>query len=53
MVNDAISFERVVAIGCGLDVHKNSVVATVGGIGIQEETRSFGTFTVSLERLDS
>lgn len=46
-----ISFEQVVAIGCGLDVHKNSVVATVGGIGITEETRTFGTFTDALELL--
>lgn len=53
MEDGTISFEQVVAIGCGLDVHKNSVVATVGGIGVQEETRTFGTFTDSLEQLDS
>ncbi len=52
MESDSICFDRVVAVGCGLDVHKDSVVATVGGIGVQEETRSFGTFTESLKQLD-
>jgi transposase len=53
MESGMISFEQVVAIGCGLDVHKNSVVATIGGIGVDEETRTFGTFTDTLEQLDS
>jgi transposase len=52
MESESICFDRVVAVGCGLDVHKDSVVATVGGIGVQEETRSFGTFTESLKQLD-
>ena len=51
MENSKIEFDQVVAVGCGLDVHKNSVVATVGGHGIEEETRAFETFTESLEQL--
>jgi len=53
MESGMITFEQVVAIGCGLDVHKNTIVATVVGIGVEEETRTFGTFTDTLEQLDS
>ncbi len=31
MDNETIDFEQVVAKGCGLDVHKETVVATVSG----------------------
>lgn len=51
MENSKIEFDQVVAVGCGLDVHKNSVVATIGGHKVDEETRSFETFTGSLEQL--
>lgn len=51
MENSKIEFDQVVAVGCGLDVHKNTVVATVGGHGVEEETRTFETFTESLEQL--
>jgi len=34
-----------------MDNHKEVVVATVRGLGIQQETRSFGTFTSSLTEL--
>lgn len=51
MENPSIEFAQVVAAGCGLDVHKDSVVATVGGHGIVEETKTFETFTESLEHL--
>ena len=37
--------------GCGLDVHKDTVVATVMGKGIKTETRTFGTTTSSLNEL--
>jgi transposase len=53
MENFKIEFDQVVAVGCGLDVHKNSVVATIGGVGVEEETRSFETFTEALELLRS
>lgn len=51
MENSKIEFDQVVAVGCGLDVHKNSVVATVGGHGVEEETRTFETFSGSIEQL--
>jgi len=51
MDNETIDFEQVVAKGCGLDVHKETVVATVSGIGIKRETRTFSTFTRSLKEL--
>ena len=48
---EVIEFEQVVERGCGMDVHKETVVATVAGIGIGQETRTFGTFTNSLREL--
>jgi transposase len=51
MDKSTIEFDQVVAAGCGLDVHKDSVVASIGGHGIVEETRTFETFTGSLEQL--
>ena len=51
MENFKIEFDQVVAVGCGLDVHKNTVVATIGGHNIEQETRTFETFTESLEHL--
>lgn len=32
-----VSFEEVVARGCGLDVHKKEIVATVSGTNIKKE----------------
>lgn len=46
-----IEFAQVVARGCGMDVHKETVVATVAGVGIKQETRTFSTFTNSLKEL--
>ena len=37
--------------GCGLDVHKDNVVATIRGDGIEEQTRTFSTFTGALKEL--
>lgn len=37
--------------GCGLDVHKDTVVASVKGKDIEAETRTFSTFTESLHEL--
>lgn len=47
----AVEFTQVVSRGCGMDIHKEVVVATVRGEGIQKETRSFDTFTSSLTEL--
>jgi len=46
-----IRFTQVVSRGCGMDIHKEVVVATVQGEGIQQETREFNTFTSSLTQL--
>jgi transposase len=50
-MRESTYFEQVVAKGCGLDVHKETVVATVSGTGIKSETRTFSTFTRSLTEL--
>ncbi len=46
---DVVEFEQVIDKGCGIDIHKKVLVATVQGKGIKEETRSYDTFTESLE----
>lgn len=43
--------EIIIDKGCGLDVHKETVVACVMGSGIKKEIRTFGTFTNDLLRL--
>lgn len=48
-----INFDQVVACGCGLDVHKETVVATISGDGIKESTRTFKTFTSSLKEFSN
>ena len=48
---EAVSFEQVVSRGCGLDVHKKTVVATIDGEGLKRSTREFGTFTSSLTEI--
>lgn len=47
----AVTFEEVVERGCGLDVHKKEIVATVSGTGIESETRTFQSTTRSLTEL--
>jgi transposase len=49
--NPHIEFEQVIERGCGIDIHKMVLVATIRGIGIKEETRSFNGFTESIEEL--
>ena len=51
MRKQSIDFEQVIERGCGLDVHRDTVVATVMGKGIETETRTFGTTTCSLKEL--
>lgn len=48
---EVIEFPQIIERGCGLDVHKETVVATVKGKDIEEQTQTFGTFTLELERL--
>ncbi len=51
MQTEQIHFEQVIARGCGIDVHKKTVVATIKGSGLKKETREFSTFTSSLTEL--
>jgi transposase len=37
--------------GCGIDVHKSLLAATICGTRIKEETREYGTFTEDIEDL--
>lgn len=48
---DKITFNQVVSRGCGIDVHKESVMATLDGEGIRKISKQFGTFTSSLTEL--
>jgi transposase len=48
---DVIEFEQVVERGCGMDVHKETVVVTIRGKGIKTVTKSYSTFTSSLIKL--
>jgi len=51
MSKSEITFEQVIEKGCGIDVHKKVLVSTIRGTGIQEETRSFDSFTESIEAM--
>ena len=51
MAKRIVEFEQVIERDCGLDVHKDTVVATVMGKGIQTETRTYSTTTSSLKEL--
>jgi transposase len=53
MEQSQINFDQVVACGCGLDVHKETIVATISGDGIKESTRTFKTFTSSLKEFSN
>ena len=48
---DCIEFEQVVERGCGMDVHKETVVVTIRGKGIKTVTKSYSTYTSSLIKL--
>lgn len=50
-MKDKVEFEQVIEKGCGLDVHKESVTATILGQGIRQQTREFKTYTRSLTSL--
>lgn len=45
------TFEQLIERGCGLDVHEKTVMATVRGTGLKQETREFRTFTNDLKKL--
>ena len=47
-MKEKVEFEQVIERGCGLDVHKETVTATIKGKGIKQETKEFSTYTRSL-----
>lgn len=51
MKAQTVHFDQLIKRGCGIDVHKNLIVATIKGEGLREETRSCDGFTESLEQL--
>ena len=53
METKKVEFEQVIERGCGIDVHKSLLVATVRGTGIKEETREYGAFTEDIESMSS
>lgn len=51
MKKQEIKFNQVVKVGCGMDVHRDTVVATIRKSDEEYETREFGTYTGSLTSL--
>ena len=50
-MKNKVEFEQVIERGCGIDVHKSLLVATIRGTEIKEETREYGAFTEDIESL--
>ena len=50
-MQEKIVFEQLVSRGCGIEVHKKVLVATIRGVGLEEETRTFDCFTQDIELL--
>lgn len=50
-MSKTIPFEQIVERGCGIDVHKKVLVATIRGTDLQEQTNSFEGFTENIEAL--
>ena len=50
-MNKTIAFEQVIERGCGTDVHKKVLVATIRGSDLKERTKSFDCFTENIESL--
>ena len=46
-----IEFEQVIALGCGIDVHKKVLVATIRVTNIVKETREYSSYTDSIDQL--
>lgn len=46
-----IVYQQVIEVGCGLDVHKETIVATIRSSSKDYETREFSSFTSSLTEL--
>ena len=50
-MEEKVTFDQVVQVGCGIDVHKDIIVATIRRNDQTFETREFGTYTSSLTEL--
>ena len=48
MEKQEVRFDQIINCGCGIDVHKETVVATIRRSDTEFETRTFDTFTGSL-----
>lgn len=46
-----VKFNQVIECGCGIDVHRSSIVATVRRNDEEEETRTYDAYTSSLTEL--
>lgn len=46
-----IKFTQVIKVGCGIDVHKDIIVATIRKSNDEYDTREFGAYTSSLTSL--
>lgn len=53
MTNNKVMYDQIISRGCGIDVHKKKLVATIRGTGIEEETRTYDCFTQSIESMKS
>ena len=51
MQTETISYNQVVSVGCGIDVHQNLIVATIRKSNDNYETRSYEGYTSSLTEL--
>lgn len=51
MIMTNVTFPQLIQRGCGIDIHLKVVMATIDGVGIQKETRSFNTFTSCLTEM--
>jgi hypothetical protein len=50
-VMEEIRFEQIVKIGCGIDVHRDLIVASIRKNNEDVETREFTAYTSSLTSL--
>lgn len=48
---ETVQFEQLISVGCGIDVHKDVVVATIRKSNKDYQTKSFTAFTSSLTAL--
>lgn len=45
---ETVQFEQLISVGCGIDVHKDVIVATIRRSNRDYQTKSFSAFTSSL-----